>query len=163
MKKTSGFSLIEVLVVLTIFGFVALITSGSVLTTIRGAKRADSDTKVRENVTYALSTMERHLRNAVTVSCSGGRVDYTDQSQLAASFYLNTVGNDRYIASVSASNRLTSADVNVTTLAFACIPADGSTPPSVNISITAEDRNAQGAERSQITSSTKVNLRTLTY
>lgn len=167
MPKEKGFSLIEILVVLVVFSFIGVIVAQSILTTLRGAKRSDSDSKVRSNIDYAVAIIERQLRNAREVTCpttcpsgNGTCLNFTDQKQRTASFFFQTTGNDRYIASSSATQRLTNSDVEITALTFTCTPATGNVAPSVEISISARDRTLGGVERSQITTSTQILLRT---
>lgn len=160
-SKNEGFSLIEVLVVLVVFSFIGIIVSQSIVTTLRGAKRSDSDSKVRANIDYAVAIMGRHLRNARTVSCpSATRVNFTDQRQQSAYFSLQTSGTDRYIASSSATQRLTNSEVEVTNLTFVCTASAGNVPPSVTITISARDRSLGGVEQSRVTTSTRIMLRT---
>jgi prepilin-type N-terminal cleavage/methylation domain-containing protein len=159
MKR--GFTIIEILVVIGIFTLISIITAGGILTTLRGAKRSESDAKVKENLSFALGTIERHLRNADTVTCvNGQRINYIDQRKTQASFFLQTNGSDIYIASGSADTRLTSPDVSIVAFNVTCIASAGNTAPIVDVSITARDSASQGAESAQIQSSIKVNVRT---
>lgn len=163
-----GFTLIEILVVLVVFGFIGLIVSQSVISTLRGATKSDSDSRIRSNLDYVSSIIDRHLLNAVGVSCPpvvppNSRVDFTDQRQNIGSFLLNGAGADRHIASNSATTpnfRLSSSDTTVTATVFTCNPAVGNNPPSVTFTITLEDRNQQGVLKSSATTTRTVNLRT---
>jgi len=165
MKK--GFSLIEIIVVIALFSIIGVIVSQATITTFRGARRSDSEAKVRENIDYAVSVMERHLRNALTVTCTSvSRVDFTDQDRNAGAFLLNSSGTDAHIASYSAlpaptTQRLTSQDLTVSNLSFTCPPTtSGNVAPVINIGITAIDRYAQGTDRAGITTSAKIIVRT---
>lgn len=159
MKKSAAFSLIEVLVVLVIFSIIGIIVAQSLLTTLRGAKRSDSESRVRSNIDYAVAIMERHLHNARSATCPNPEtVNFEDQRQVATSFFREPTG--QYIASNSATQRLTSTDVTVTGVTFTCTPATGNVPASVSISINAFDNTAQGIERASVTVTTRVMLRT---
>lgn len=164
MKKNAGFTLIEILVVLVVFGFIGIVVSQTVITTIRGTKRSDSDSRVRANIDYVTSVMDRHIRNAVSIACpSAARVDFTDQRQNVGSFLLNGVGADRHIASNSATTpnyRLTGNNTTVTAATFTCNPISGNTPPSVTINLTLEDRNESGSLKSRATTTRTIYLRT---
>ncbi len=162
-----GFTLIEILVVLVVFAFIGLIVAQSVISTLRGAAKADSDARVRSNLDYVSSILDRHLRNAVSVSCPAvpppalpTRVDYIDQRENPGSFYLNGSGADRHIASGSALLRVSADDVTTTTVEFTCNTAIGNNPPSVTFTITLEDRNQQGVLKSSATTTQTINLRT---
>lgn len=160
MKK-SGFSLIEILVVLLVFSIIGIIVTSSVLATLRSARKSDSESKVRANIDYAMAIISRHIRNARTVSCPDSHtVTFEDQREQTASFFLQTLGQDRYVASSSATQRLTSSDINITDLTFACNPASGNNPPSVDVTISAIDKNFQGSEAAKISTSATIVLRT---
>lgn len=162
MRK--GMSLLEILVVVAIFAILGIITTRSVLLTLRGSRKSESTLKVRENVSYALSVIERQLRNADSVdieTCTGARVDYKDNFGNPASFScVNMGGEDPYIASGAAQLRLTSNEVVVTTCSFTCEAGTSANPPFVDVSIAAKDAQAIGIEGASVTSSTKVYLRT---
>lgn len=158
-KRNSGLSLIEILVVITVFSILAILATRGVLLTLRGSRKSDALGSVRENVGYSFAVMERNLRNAQTLSCtSATRVDYTDQNDSAGYFSCENVGSSGYIASGSA--RLTSDQVNVTSCSFTCEAATTGVPPAVDIDVTAQDANTQGAEGGQVTVQTRINLRT---
>lgn len=166
-SKIKGFSLIELLVVIALFSIIGVIVAQSSITTFRGAKKTDSDAKLRENIDYAMSIMERHLRSAVSVTCvSSTQVDFIDQNNNLGRFLLNTAGTDTYIASYSAlpapaTQRITSQELTISNLIFTCpVSASPNVAPVVDVGITALDRNAQGTDRSQITTSAKIILRT---
>lgn len=159
MKKNSGLSLIEILVVITVFSILAILATRGVLLTLRGSRKSDALGSVRENVGYSMAVMERNLRNAQTIDCSSPtRIDYTDPNNTTGYFSCEDVGSGGYISSSSA--RITNDQTSVTACSFSCTAATTGVPPSVDINITAEDKNAQGAEAGQITIQTRVNLRT---
>lgn len=157
--KKNGFSLIEILVALTLISIISVIVTQAVLSSVRGAKRSDSDTKIRQNISYAVTIMERQLRNSKSVTCSPDNtsITVTDLREQTYNFFRDQTG---FIASGSANVRLTNSDIDVTVLTFSCVAPVGNTPSSIIINITAFDRNAQGAERSSITTSHQINLRT---
>lgn len=162
--KYAGFSLVEILVVLAVFSVIGVIVSQSILSTLRGSKRSDSDSKVRENLDYAMAILERHLRNAKTATCTGtNRIDFVDQRDTATYFTYNVVGSncstDCFIASGSA--RVTSSDVKITAASFVCSAGTSAVPTAITITLTGEDALAQGTEKSRITTSSKIILRSL--
>lgn len=160
MKK--GVSLIEILIVVAIFAVLGLLISRVILTTLRGSNRSDSLVKVRDNLDYALSVMERQIRNAESVSpCPNpdtDRIDFRDSNGIATYFACTNVGNSGYVASGSA--RLTNDQVAITTCSLVCTPASGRVPPSVDISLEARGANQTGVERAIVTAVTKIFLRT---
>lgn len=163
--KQRGFSLIEILVVLTIFSILTVIVTQGIFVTLRGTRKSEVTARVKENLAYAISTIERQLHNASTVSpcpnTSPSRIDYADENGKATYFSCQNIGASGYVASGSATTRLTSSDVSVTACTFTCAtpPPGKNNPPSVDINITGQDANTQGAEGAQVTTSTKVFLR----
>lgn len=156
-------SLLEILVVVAVFSILGIIITRSVLLTLRGSRKSESQVKVRENVNYALGVVERQLRNADSITecpnADTSRIDYTDESGGTSSFSCIGVGGaGSYIASGSA--RLTSDEIQISSCSFTCTEGSSANPPSVDISINALDSEASGIENTQITASTKIFLRT---
>lgn len=162
-KCNKGMSLLEILVVVAIFSILGVIITRSVLLTLRGSRKSETQVKVRENINYSLTVIERQLRNADSiVECPNSdttKIDYIDDAGSASSFSCQGVGgNDSYVASASA--RLTSDEIEITACSFVCTEGTSANPPSVDISINAMDVNAVGIENTQVTTSTKIFLRT---
>ena len=175
----SGYSLIEMLVVIAVFSIIAVIATQAITLSLRGAKKSESVIEVKNNVEYAMSTMERLLRNAQSISCSNtlNPPAYTTASVLT---YMDEFGNTGrfsclpsspgvyYIASGSATTQaLTNSGVvtinrsdNCNTL-FNCT-STGSSPPVVEIKINATNPNNAilGAEGASVDAQTRVMLRT---
>lgn len=148
-----GMSLLEILVVVSVFAVLGILISQSVILTLRGSRKSESQVRVRENLNYALAVMERQLRNADAIdSCTPSILTYKDSLGNSTTFSCQ----NSYIASGAAS--LTSQqDVDVV-CAFTCDLT--STPPSVTISIEAQEATSQGIEGAKVTALTKVYLRT---
>jgi len=71
MKK-DGFTLIEMLVATSVIVVVGTIVVSLFLSNLRAASKSKLLTKVKQNGNYALSVMERMIRNAQSISnCSG--------------------------------------------------------------------------------------------
>lgn len=158
----TGISLLEILVVITVFAVLGIIIARSVFLTLGGSKKSDSQVKIRENVNYALSIIERQIRNANSiVTCPNSpttTLEYLDENGVSASFScVNVGGSDSYIASSSA--RLTSGDIQIVSCSLACIPGDGGVPQSVKINVTAQDAASATAE-SYVDFTTEIFLRT---
>lgn len=156
-----GVSLIEILIVIAIFAILGVLVTRAILLTLRGTRKSESVVKVRENLDYALAVIERQLRNAESVDCATSTallLNYRDRNGSASSFSCVTPGPSGYIASGSA--RLTSTDIAVTSCSFSCTAASGDVLPSVTISAAGADARASGIESAQVSSSTKIFLRT---
>ena len=159
-----GYTLLEILVVLGIFVVLAIISVDALFLSIRNVRKSEAISKVRENVNFAISIMERHLRNATNASCVSfppSSVSFIDPDGKANSFSCLTDATDGegYIASGSANIRLTDKAIVVTTCSFTCNPPAGGAPPSVLINITAKDKNSN-IEGSEIKTSSNIYFRT---
>lgn len=160
-KLNQGLSLVEILIVITIFAVIGILSTRSVFLTIRSAKKSDSLIRVRENVNYSLSVIERQIRNAKDITCpnsSSTQIDYVpSDSSATSSFRCISVGTNGYIASGSA--RLTSDDVYITNCAFTCTQLDINNPPVVDVSLTAQDGLTTSVEKGSVTVETQIILR----
>lgn len=164
MKKTSGkgVSLIEILVVVSVFAILGVLTTQSVIQTLRGARKSEALVRVRENLDYATGIIERQLKNANSLgTCTGTTIPYQDQYGNSTSFGCVGVGVtdplNSYVASGSA--RLTSTDVRVTSCTITC-PATGQIPSTVTITLTLQEATSEGVEGASATVTTRINLRT---
>lgn len=168
-ETVKGISLVEILIVITIFALLGLIVSSSLILTIHGTKKSDAAIKVRENINYSLSVIERNLRNAksVTVCAEEGdtnpdnykSITYIDQYGVSSTFScVNTGSDNSYIASGSA--KLSSGDVNVTNCSFSCAqPEDLSKPPFVSVEISATNTGGSGVLNASVSAETRIYLR----
>lgn len=162
MKQKKGVSLLEILVVLAIFSILAVLATRAVLLTLRGSRKSDALARVRENVEFSMAIIERQLRNAESVEpCPNpdtSTISFRDKDGGLTSFSCVDIGTDGYVA--SASSRMTSDEVQVTSCSFTCDIGVSGVPPSVAITVEAQDKDAQGAESAKVTSTTRVFLRT---
>lgn len=161
-KASPGMSLIEILVVVTIFAIMGIVITRAVILTIGGGKKSESLVRVRENLNYAIGIIERQIRNANGISVCPNPdnyiIDYTDQFGNPASFSCVNVGSaNAFVASGSA--RLTSDGVVITACSFVCGMSSGDNPPSVTISLTAKDANSTGIQNSSAEASSQIFLR----
>ncbi|PIR60073.1 MAG: hypothetical protein COU68_03090 [Candidatus Pacebacteria bacterium CG10_big_fil_rev_8_21_14_0_10_45_6] len=165
MKKNKlGFSLIEIMVVTVVFSVVSIITTQSVITSLRGARKTDANNKVRENVDIALSVIERQLHNAHQItSCNSQRIIYTDENGDSATINCNLSAGSLEITSQEitggSSRRLTSTDIDIDFCSFQCTPANFDQPPEINFSVTAHTIAQDPIEQTPITVSSKIYLR----
>jgi prepilin-type N-terminal cleavage/methylation domain-containing protein len=159
-----GFSLIEMLVVIFVFSILAVVSAQSLSLTLRGSRKSESLTEARENVQYAVNVIDRLIKGSQDLTCASttpsNRVDYIDEYGNNAYFQCVTSGTDTYIASNSSSQRLTSNDVRITNCnqVFTCTD-NTANPDSLDVSITATNANAVGADGALITATTKIFLR----
>ncbi|MFV1917389.1 MAG: prepilin-type N-terminal cleavage/methylation domain-containing protein [Patescibacteria group bacterium] len=156
-----GLSLVELLVVVSVFSVLAVIVTQSLALTLKGSRKSESILEVRENLDFAYAVMERHIRNAKAITaCSDTQIQYDDADGFSADFSCQG-GSTGYLASGSA--RLTSSEIVINCNAgavFACPAPAAGVAPSVVISTTASSANSLGIEGEKVTTSTKILLRT---
>lgn len=96
MKKNTqrGFSLIEIMVSVTIFALVMLIGVGALLSLIDANRRAQAINTTINNVNAALEGMGRAIRTGVEYTCGPSGPDCTEGDSLA--FRVSTLSNTFY-------------------------------------------------------------------
>ncbi len=70
--RIDGFTLIEVLVSVSIFSMVMLISTGAVFSIVEANKKTHSLKSVMTNLNFALESMMREIRVGRSYSCNGG-------------------------------------------------------------------------------------------
>ncbi len=164
-KQKLGFTLIEILVVVSIFAVLGVLITRSILLTIGGSKKSENLVKLRENLNYSVGVIERQIRNANGVDCTNADptiLDYTDQYGDSTSFSCtNDPQGIGYIASGSATieNRLTGDEVDVTNCSFVCNLGASGGPSVIMIDIEAQDAGAAEAQGASVRVSSQVSLR----
>jgi len=165
-SKASGFSLIEMLVVITVFSILAILSTQSLATSLRGTRKSESIGHVRENIEYAMTIMERSLRTASDLECplpaTPHRLEYRTSSNIVASFEC-AGGNIASSSGGVVTDLIVGADVRIigcgTDTMFTCNKGTGGNPDSVVIRVAAQEVNNAGAESALYTSETRILLR----
>ncbi len=160
-----GLSLIEVLIVITIFAVLGVLVTQSVALTLMGSRKSESIVHARENLDYSLNIIERGIRGATVVTpCSNAdttTINYLDQNGNNGLFScqgtLGSIGS--YVASGSASVHLTSNTVKIMSCVFHCYPATSTNPTYVTVDLTMREATASGAQSANVTGSTQIRLR----
>lgn len=158
-----GVSLVEMMVVVLSFAILAILATRSLLLTIRGTKKGESEMKLRESIDYATAIIERQLRNATRVDCSNipSTIEYLDSEYSDASFSCVSFGGESFLASSSA--RLTGEDVYLSECAFSCTFSDSDEelqkPIFVTLHLKAFSKQVNSAQKALIDKDITVNLR----
>lgn len=139
MKKT-GFTLVEILVVISILAIIVVAGSNMFFTLLRGSSKAKTLQLVKQNGDYAISVMERMVRNARNVSGLGSSSSIVIQNPdgQQTTFECCGTSSDLMIASISGTltcqqARLTSGEVKVIScpFVFSVVPGVTGTKPAV--------------------------------
>jgi len=153
--------LLPFLSIITIFAILGVVVSSSLVLTIQGTRKSEALMRVRENLNYSISVIERNLRNADSVTdCTNPlSISYLDQYGKISTFSCVGMGGaDSYIASDSA--RLTSDAVKITGCLFTCSqPTDLSSPPLVTVDIAAKDSLLSGSTGASVSAQSRIYLR----
>ena len=156
-----GFSLFEMLIVIFIFGILGALSTQIIMLSLRSSAKSESLVKVREDLNYTLSVMEREIRGASSITCPDtNTLNYTNSLGLPGSFVCLTSDNTTYyVASGSAQVRMTGTDVSMSTCSFECDEGSANSPPSVTINLQAKNTNKSGVETANMSVETQIYLR----
>lgn len=168
IKNQSGFSLIEILIVIVMFSILAIVATQTTISSLTNSRKSDSSTEVRQNLEYAASVVERNVRNAsvITTPCSvagtvTSNIGYLDKSGATGSFLCQSMAGGSYLAQDNANTRLTSTNIVLTTCQFTCTssgrPQD---PPEIRLDIVGQRVTTDAVIRSPVSISTVIYLRT---
>lgn len=136
-QHNRGFTLVEILVVITIFVVLLMVVNEIFFSILKGSSKSDVTGKVKREGEAAIAVMDRELRNSKTLSCSGDNRSVT---------YLSSIGVLTTFACVNLGSAdgkitkggldLTSNDTTVTSCSFACQSINGVTKVVlINLSI----------------------------
>lgn len=132
-----GFSLFEMLVVITVFSLLAVLVTQSMAYSIKGSKKSENIAKMRSSLNYTLDLMERDIRSASSCTDNSGEsITITDENDKQITYRCLTSSGRAWIASASSS--LTADFIDLETCQISCIsPQLNLTPGSVHIVIEA--------------------------
>lgn len=140
-KKETGFTLVELLVVISVLGIMAVMALQIFLSLIRSSTKTEVLGRVKQNGDYALSVMERMIRNSREIlECDTDHILIKNPDGRESNFRF--CGDpDFLIASESGDLecgevRLTSDQVRLASGAFSCTAGGEFQPDVVGISFT---------------------------
>jgi prepilin-type N-terminal cleavage/methylation domain-containing protein len=129
--KSKGFTLIELMVSITIFSVVMLASMGAVLTVLNSNRKSESLRSVMDNLSFTLDTMTRTIRFGSVYHCGASgnlsvpndcpsgdsslTVLYSSNNQVT--FYLSS-GQIMRVVNAGKPLSMTSPDVNIQTFSF---------------------------------------------
>ncbi len=74
LKKNKGFTLIELMVSISIFMMIMTVAMGSLLITLDAKKKAEALNFTMDNLNFAMESMTRSLRMGTSYYCTGGNI-----------------------------------------------------------------------------------------
>lgn len=163
-----GYSIIEMLIAVGVFAIVGIVITNSLASSFKNSQKTNSISNVKSNVDYAMSTMERLLRNAVSIDTTNStptRLVYEDEYGNSDMFF-NCDSSGGFIASGSATLgtniRLSSTNtvIDCTGVVFTYPPSSPGVPQIVEMTLTGSDSTTgTGVEGASVTSKSRVILR----
>ncbi len=124
-KSQKGFTLIEMMVSVSIFAIVVMISMGAIFTVVDSNKKAQSLKSVMNNLNFALETMTRTIKTGQMQSFTSGG------NTISTQIFDPTISNVTYTYRTDASgvgyvelsrdgvvSRITAPEVNITNLKF---------------------------------------------
>lgn len=165
-KKNIGYTLIELLIVVAILGTVGFAATQIFFTVLQSTAKADLTREVKQNGDYALSIMERAIRNATSLD-NVNPCPFPPPSR--SSLQINNPGTPATTTTFSLSGTrinstggtLTSDKVSASNLSFTCTKFNGK-PDLVTISFTLTQANTSATrpeETARMNFQTTVSLR----
>lgn len=136
VNRTRAFTLIEMMVAVSIFAIVVMISMTAILSVVDSNKKAQSLKSVMNNLNFALETMTRSIKTgsglSVGVDVGGDYVQTTDQKPVLVKYSLGTTATStivRCVGSPCSEEPITAPEVIIKTLKF--IDGKGVGQPSV--------------------------------
>ena len=154
-KNSFGFTLIEVLIFISILVVILGICFSFLLITFSGSSKADALKEVKQNGSFALSLMEKFALSAKKVECYPNLLKVTMLDRTVTDFICDGVKIS------SSSSSLTDGNVIVSNCVFTCTANPG-TPAVVGISYTVETAgigSKRVSEKASLPFATKVIVR----
>jgi prepilin-type N-terminal cleavage/methylation domain-containing protein len=129
--RDQGFTLLEILVVISLIGLISVTASGFLIVSLRSSSKANVMKEVRQSGSYALSVMEGMILTSASVGCTPPHtINVKDKDGRLTTFSCQEGGT---ISSSSAN--LTSASLTVTegSCNFSCDKKESGFPTKVHI------------------------------
>jgi prepilin-type N-terminal cleavage/methylation domain-containing protein len=140
-SKKPAFTLVELLVVVTIFAGLGILLINSLFAILRSNAKSELIKEIRQNGSFALDVMTKKLTGGTSPVCSGSSVSFTDSGGEEITFSCDAGG---YIASESAGVKtaLTSNQVgedkikiSLTKCSFECETAGTKNKVTINFTL----------------------------
>lgn len=174
-KRQGGFTLIEIIVAVSIFVIVIMIAVGAVLNAVDANRKAQNTNVIIDNLNLSFESMIRDLRTGKNYSSSDGEcasleentcVSFTDQDGNDVVVYRFNVGENRYIEKVADSSlqigqgRITGAEVTLDEVIFN-VQGDGGGNGPERILLNIKGSVGVGKIKSEFNLQTLITSRTL--
>ncbi len=136
-KTEKGFTLIELMVSVSLFTVVVMISMGAIFTVVDANKKAQTLKTVMNNLNFALETMTRTIKTGTMGNVTDSTISIVDQDGKTVIYsYIQAVGAvngkiEKCIDSAGCGKYITAPEVNIKNLKF--IKAGGTQPMVVMV------------------------------
>lgn len=170
-QKKNGYTLIELLVSISVFAIVVTMVSGAFTITLKGQNKTATVQNVADNIRYAMEVIAKEVRMGDSFPPPGTHSDFTFTSNMPARtgnqvrFRLDNgrimFDDDTNPATAPEDSLTSSSNVNITALSFIVDGQYPTTQPRVTIVIEAESIGTKVDVATQIQTQTTVSPRSL--
>jgi len=164
-RRRSGFTLIEIIVVVGILGIIMIMGSNLFFSILRGSTKTKILQLVKQNGDYAISVMGRMIRNARSVSGSGSSITIVNPDGRPTTFSCSDLDANGANEISSNSARLINDEVKVInncSNVFSVIAGEVGTRPDVvtiNFTLSQAGVTTRPEERASVNFQTTISLR----
>lgn len=152
--KQQGFSLFEILVVMTLFVLIVAVSNQALFASFRGQNKSEATTTVKQNANFVVSYMQNALHTAQGVStCTASAITYFDNNGGQKTF---TCANGQINQSGAV---ISTQEVTVSNCNFSCVQEGGKKTINLNMTFDQAGTNLRAEEKSTYQVQTQVRLR----
>lgn len=155
IKKQQGFSLFEILIVMVLFVVIIVVVNQAFFAVFKGQSKSEATTKVKQNANFVLSTMQKSLHSAQSVSaCTASTINYYDADGKSQTFSCES-GLVKQSGSA-----LSTSDIVVSSCNFTCTQEGGKKTVTLNMTFDqAGSENLKVEEKATYKVGTLIRLR----
>lgn len=154
LKKQRGYSVFEILVVVTLFVLIVAVANQTFFASIKGQNKSEATTNAKQNANYIISVMERALHSATAVSsCTSTLINYSDSAGAQKTFSCS--GGTVLTSGVS----LTTSGVTVSSCNFSCVTEGGSKTVEITMTVSQSGSNLRVDQTASTQVQTRIRLR----
>lgn len=153
-SRQAGFSVFEIIIVISVFVLLIAVANQSFFASIRGQNKSEVQTLVKQDVNYAVSVIERALHSAQSVtSCSATSINYFDAGGKQQNFTCQN--GSIYSTGVS----IISSSTSVSSCNISCLQEGGLKTVTLDLTLSQSGIFTRVDEKSTAQIKTKIRLR----
>ena len=178
-KKNKGFTLVELLVSISIFAVVMVASMGSILIMLNSNRKSQAVRSVLDNLSYTMDDMTRSIRFGTNYHCGSGGILTQPQDCASGDISLTVLDSSgSQVTYKAVSGRIvrtsggtdyymTSPDTNIQTMTFFVLGSSPYSTPDLNqprvIMVVIGTAGVSGVNQSKFTLETMVSQRKLDF